>query len=71
MGFRAREVVAANAALITEKRGMVNLLPPMMSTRHLPSQMEQQASAIVRCLGQACGRRGCSGEVRHSKDLKT
>ncbi|CAE6959877.1 Art7 [Symbiodinium sp. CCMP2592] len=28
-----REVVAANAALITEKRGMVNLLPPMMSTR--------------------------------------
>ncbi|CAE7292539.1 Art7 [Symbiodinium natans] len=54
-----REVVAANAALITEKRGLVNLLPPMMSTRLVVGEdVEEKFDIVVSevmdlwCLGE-------------------
>ena len=46
------QVVAANAALITEKRGLVNLLPPMMSTRrtlHACRMKHSRLSSVQLC----------------------
>eukprot|EP00933_Yihiella_yeosuensis_P005987 TRINITY_DN110609_c0_g1_i1.p1 TRINITY_DN110609_c0_g1~~TRINITY_DN110609_c0_g1_i1.p1 ORF type:complete len:1040 (+),score=248.14 TRINITY_DN110609_c0_g1_i1:41-3160(+) len=54
-----REVVAANAAAVTEKRGLVQLLPPMMSTRiQIGEDVKEKFDMVVSevmdlwCLGE-------------------
>merc|ERR1719210_656478 len=43
-----REVLAVNASLISEKRGLVQLLPPMMSTRlQIGEEVEEKFDIIV------------------------
>eukprot|EP00931_Biecheleriopsis_adriatica_P117772 TRINITY_DN93256_c0_g1_i1.p1 TRINITY_DN93256_c0_g1~~TRINITY_DN93256_c0_g1_i1.p1 ORF type:complete len:1039 (+),score=249.52 TRINITY_DN93256_c0_g1_i1:35-3151(+) len=54
-----REVVAANAAAVTEKQGLVQLLPPMMSTRiQIGEDVQEKFDIVVSevmdlwCLGE-------------------
>ncbi|CAK8993048.1 unnamed protein product [Durusdinium trenchii] len=61
-----REVVAANAGLVAEKRGLVQLLPPMMSTRLHTEDVPKFDIVVSEVMDLWCLGEGIIPTMRHA-----